>query len=376
MPPETSSPTDSEFLRAFHATLKANGYQADTAQLCAAEALDEVYQQLCASQPATGIKERLRRWLPASWSDQRPPTGLYLWGYVGRGKTFTMDVFFTALPFDDKLRFHFHRLMYRVHNQLKELGGQTDPLEIIADDLARQARVICFDEFFVSEIGDAMILGKLLKGLFRRGVCLVATSNTPPAELYKGGLQRQQFMPAIELLEHHTRVLFVDGQQDYRLRVLEQAELWHAPLDTLAEENLQRYFSAIAPEEGSCDQTIEILGRDIPTRRRADGVVWFSFAALCDGPRSQDDYIEVAKAFQTVLLSEVPLLDRETENQARRFVALVDEFYERRVKLIVSAEHPIADIYQGHRLSHEFQRTISRLTEMQSHDYLAAAHKS
>jgi cell division protein ZapE len=219
-----------------------------------------------------------------------------------------------------------------------------------------------------------MLLGRLLDALFARGVSLVATSNIPPSQLYSGGLQRQQFMPAIALLEQHTRVLHVDAGHDYRLRVLKQAEIWHAPLDDTAETNLHEYFVAIAPDKGSADQSMEILGRDIQTRRRADGIAWFDFAALCDGPRSQDDYIEIARAFQTVLLSNVPQMGIEQENQARRFIALVDEFYDRRVKLIVSAENPAEHIYRGNQLTMEFQRTLSRLTEMQSHQYLAQAH--
>jgi cell division protein ZapE len=219
-----------------------------------------------------------------------------------------------------------------------------------------------------------MILAKLLKGLFSRGVTLVTTSNIPPDELYKDGLQRQQFLPAIQLLKTHTRVFELDGDNDYRLRVLEQAEIWHEPLDVLAEQNLHNYFSAIAPDTGSSGQSIEILGRDIMTRRRADGIAWFEFAELCDGPRSQDDYIELARAFQTVLVSNIPRLTTETENQARRFVALVDEFYDRRVKLICSAEMDIADTYAGQRLAKEFERTASRLLEMQSTAYLAMPH--
>ena len=308
-------------------------------------------------------------------SEQIPPRGIYLWGNVGRGKTFVMDVFFDALPFDDKLRYHFHRLMYHVHNRLKTLSGETDPLDIVAAEIAAQARVICFDEFFVAEIGDAMILAKLLDGLFRRSVCLVATSNTPPRDLYKDGLQRQQFLPAIDLLLKHTSVIYMDGNQDYRLPVLEQAEIWHAPLDRTAEQNLSSYFAAIAPDAGTEGQLIEILGRNILTRRRADGIAWFDFTELCDGPRSQDDYIELAKSFQTILLANVPVMTSEHENQARRFIALVDEFYERRVKLIISAATEIPHIYSGQRLTHEFQRTVSRLMEMQSHDYLARPHR-
>ena len=303
-----------------------------------------------------------------------PVRGIYLWGGVGRGKTFVMDVFFEALPGDKKLRYHFHRMMYRVHNRLKELSGETDPIEIVADELAEQAEIICFDEFFVSDIGDAMILGKLLDGLFRRNVTLVATSNIPPDQLYKDGLQRQQFLPAIDLIKQHTEVYNLDNGNDYRLRVLTQAEIWHAPLDSAGNEKLDGYFTAIAPEEGATGHAIEILGRKIMTRRRAADAAWFDFAELCDGPRSQNDYIEIARTFHTVLLSDVPELTREKEDQARRFIALVDEFYDRKVKLITTAAQPINAIYSGSRLAMEFQRTASRLLEMQSTEYLAAPH--
>jgi cell division protein ZapE len=358
----------------FDKALSEHGFQADPAQAAAVAALAQVYGQLCNQSSAGALTTRLKRLLPGNLRPSTPVKGVYLWGGVGRGKTFVMDVFFEALPFDDKLRYHFHRLMYRVHNRLKQLQGASDPIDLVAEELADQARIICFDEFFVSDIGDAMILARLLRGLFSRGVCLVTTSNILPDSLYRDGLQRQQFLPAIDLLKEHTAVIHMDGQQDYRLRVLEKAEIWHAPLDAEAEQNLQRYFAAIAPDHGTENQTIEILGRDIATRRRADGIAWFSFEALCDGPRSQDDYIEIARAFQTVLLADVPVLTAEKENQARRFIALVDEFYDRRVKLIISAELPIAEIYQGTRLTHEFQRTVSRLMEMQSKAYLAASH--
>lgn len=358
--------------------LQNHGFESDPSQLTAVELLETVHNGLCDESstlnPLQKPWQKLLHRLQGKQKPWAPVQGAYLWGGVGRGKTFVMDVFFDALPFDDKQRFHFHRLMYRVHNQLKSLRGESDPIAIIADELAAQTRVICFDEFFVSDIGDAMILGRLLDALFSRGITLIATSNIPPDELYKDGLQRQQFLPAIELLKQHTRVLNVDGENDYRLRVLEQAEIWHAPLDAQAEINLQNYFTAIAPDEGSEGRSMEIHGRDVLTRRRADGIAWFDFAELCDGPRSQDDYIEIARAFQTVLLSRVPQLGMEQENQARRFIALVDEFYDRRVKLIVSAEQPADTIYTGRRLNREFQRTLSRLTEMQSHQYLAQAH--
>jgi len=372
--PANGNPSASTLRQHFEQALDAHGFTADSAQLAAIAELELVRTALCQRPAANSLATRLRRYLPGRLRNQAPPRGAYLCGSVGRGKTFVMDVFFESLPFDDKLRYHFHRLMYHVHNRLKKLPGATDPVDIVAAELAKQARAICFDEFFVAEIGDAMILARLLDGLFRRGVCLVATSNTPPSELYKDGLQRQQFLPAIDLILEHTTFVPVNGNQDYRLRVLEQAEIWHAPLDDKAEQNLARYFTAIAPDTGSEGDHIEILGRDILTRRRADGIAWFDFAALCDGPRSQDDYIELARSFQTVLLSNVPVMQQEQDNQARRFIALVDEFYDRRVKLIISAADDIPSTYQGQRLRREFERTTSRLLEMQSRDYLAAPH--
>lgn len=346
------------------------GYQPDPAQRRAIAALERVRQALAARRPAG----RLRRWLAGRPAGD-PVRGLYLFGGVGRGKTFAMDLFFDAVPGEQKLRYHFHRLMYRVHRRLAELGERRDPLDTVAGELAAQARLLCFDEFFVSDIADAMILGRLLDGLFARGVTLVATSNIPPDELYRDGLQRQKFLPAIESLKAHTDVLEVDGGTDYRLRVLEKAEIYHWPLDAAAETSLARSFAALAPDAGSSGQSIEILGRELPTRRRADGVAWFDFAALCDGPRSQDDYIELARAFQAIIISGVPVLDRQREDAARRFIALVDEFYDRRVKLILSAAVPIEQLYAGQRLRREFERTVSRLYEMQSLDYLAARRR-
>ncbi len=357
----------------YQSALDEQGFASDQSQLAAVDLLDSVREELLNTQQH-GLLQQVKNVLAGRNGKQVLTRGAYLWGGVGRGKTFIMDVFFESLPFAEKQRFHFHRLMYRVHGQLKNLQGQTDPIATVADSIAADTRVICFDESFVSDIGDAMILGRLLDALFNRGVTLIATSNIPPDELYRDGLQRQQFLPAIELIKAHTRVLNVDAGNDYRLRVLEQAEIWHAPLDSSTDSNLEGYFSAIAPDKGSAGQSIEILGRDVQTRRRADGIAWFDFDKLCQGPRSQDDYIEIARAFQTVVLSNVPCMTAEHENDARRFIALVDEFYDRRVKLIVSAAEPPEQIYDGKRLTQEFQRTLSRLTEMQSHQYLAQAH--
>ncbi|HJP39826.1 MAG: cell division protein ZapE [Gammaproteobacteria bacterium] len=354
--------------------INEQGYTTDAAQLESIAVLERIRNQLLAIPrtrlPLPGVLQSL-----LGTGRPVPVPGAYLWGDVGRGKTFVMDLFFDSLPFENKLRQHFHRMMYYIHNQLQQLAGQTDPLETVAQNLAKRARVICFDEFFVADIADAMILGRLLDILFRQGVTLIATSNFPPDELYLDGLQRQKFLPAIELLKQHTQITGVNGNTDYRLRVLEQAEIYHSPLDDDATSNLVSYFERIAPESGTMNQSIEVHGRKIPFRRRADGIAWFDFAALCDGPRNQNDYIEIARSFQTIILSDLPILDSLKENQARRFIALVDEFYDRRVKLIIAAAAPISAIYSGRRLNLEFERTRSRLWEMQSHEYLAAQHR-
>ena len=262
-----------------------------------------------------------------------------------------------------------------MHSELTALEGTVDPLLSIADTLASEARVVCFDEFFVSDIADAMILGGLMEALFERGVTLVATSNIVPDALYKNGLQRQRFLPAIELVKEHTRVLNVDAGVDYRLRALEKAELYHWPLDEAADASLQRSFDSLAPQPGMAWEKLEINGRYLSSRYLADDVVWFEFAELCDGPRSQNDYIELARIYHAVLIGNVPQMGRQTDDQARRFVNLVDEFYDRNVKLVLSAEVPLLELYSGGGLDFVFERTVSRLQEMQSHEYLARSHR-
>lgn len=364
--------------RKYEDAIRDFGFESDVVQNRTIAALDKIASDLVTTTPPKAWSFRVtQRYLGKIFQNYfAVPVvkGAYLWGGVGRGKTFMMDLFFDALPFDDKLRYHFHRLMYHVHGDLKKLKNRKDPIEIVAEDIAVKARVICFDEFSVTDIADAMILGKLLNGLFRRGVSLVATSNIPPDQLYCNGLQRQHFLPAIDLVKKHTQVINVSGDCDYRLRVLEKAEIYHSPLDDIADRNLDDYFTRIAPDTGTSGQAMEVLGRHILTRKRADGIAWFGFNELCDGPRSQDDYIEIARSFQTVILSDVPRLDGQKENQARRFIALVDEFYDRKVNLIISAAESLEDIYQGTRLRREFARTRSRLREMQTTAYLSAAH--
>jgi cell division protein ZapE len=344
--------------------------QSDVAQLQAMERLQSLYLALTKQENEPGLIAKLfakpkRELIP----------GLYFWGGVGRGKTFLMDLFFDSLPFEQKSRMHFHRFMRHVHHALTDLQGEADPLRKIALDFADKNRVLCFDEFFVSDITDAMILAGLLEVLFENGVTLVATSNVEPVNLYENGLQRSKFLPAIALIEKNTQILNVDSGTDYRLRVLESAEIYHYPLDRQADEVLLQSFNSLSPDAGKADIVLDIEGREIKTRFCGDGVVWFDFPEICEGPRSQNDYIEIAMLYQTVLVSNLPRFTEQSENAARRFISLVDEFYDHSVKLIISAESPILDIYQGERLKFEFQRTESRLQEMQSNEYLGREHK-
>jgi cell division protein ZapE len=345
---------------------------ADPAQARAIEALERLYRDLQRAAPPRGWRGKVAK---LAGKRHKPVRGLYLWGSVGRGKTFMMDLFFNALPFPDKRRQHFHRFMAGVHDRLKQHRNVENPLELVAEEIADETRIICFDELAVTDIADAMLLGNLFAGLFARGVTLAATSNIVPDQLYAGGLQRQRFLPTIALLKQHTEVVHVDGGIDYRLRHLERADVYQTPTGALADQRLTRFFEAIAPDEGDQGGALEIFGRQISYRRAADGVIWFDFKSICDGPRSKDDYIEISRLFQTVLVSNVPRFDAALENQARRFIALVDEFYDRRVKLILSAAAPATELYRGERLKHDFLRTQSRLQEMQSHDYLGEAHR-
>jgi cell division protein ZapE len=345
----------------------------DPAQEPVIASLERLFRELVAAQRAAqSVRGRIGRTLGRPAPRVR---GLYLHGSVGRGKTLMMDLFFHCLPFPEKRRQHFHRFMAMVHEELRALRATENPLAKIADRIAAQCRVLCFDEFAVSDIADAMILGNLLTALFERGVTLVATSNLAPRDLYRDGLQRKSFLPAIAAIEANTTVLAIDGQRDYRLRVLEGATMYLTPADATAETELERFFIAIAPDGAADEGSIEIHGRPIRYRRLSDGVVWFDFGELCDGPRSQDDYIELAREFHTVIVANVPKLNQDRENAARRFIALVDEFYDRKVNLMLSAAVPLAALYAGTRLAREFERTRSRITEMQSHDYLAAPHR-
>lgn len=365
-------------LERYQRDLKRPDFRHDPAQASAVELLQELYTTLIArhkEQQSNGLLARLSRRFVQKTAE--PAKGLYFWGGVGRGKTYLMDNFFESLPFEQKMRVHFHRFMRRVHAELKKLGGHKNPLQKVADTISREAQVICFDEFFVSDITDAMILGTLMEELFKRGVTLVATSNIEPDGLYKDGLQRARFLPAITLLKKHTRVVNIDGGVDYRLRALEQAELYYSPLGLAAEQNLMACFRALVPCSGeiASNLAIEIEGRTIAVRHMAEDVVWFDFMAICDGPRSQNDYIELAREYHSVVISDVPGFGRDNDDQARRFINLVDEFYDRNVKLVLSAARPLVDLYGEGKLGFEFQRTVSRLLEMQSREYLARPHR-
>jgi cell division protein ZapE len=266
--------------------------------------------------------------------------------------------------------------MQSIHSQLAALQGEANPLEIIADDLSRQARLLCFDEFFVSDIADAMLLGGLLTALFERGVVLVATSNVPPERLYENGLQREKFLPAIAAIQNHTWVHEISAGQDYRLECLSNTELYLHPIDSTTDQELTRYFVDLAPDQRimETDVVLTILDRELRVKRMAEDVVWFEFEELCGGPRSAFDYVEIAKLFHAIILSNVPAMDDSHNDHARRFISLIDELYDRRVKLIVAAAVEVSAIYAGQQLAFEFERTQSRLIEMQSHDYLCREH--
>jgi cell division protein ZapE len=357
-------------LQAYESAVIKHDLVADEAQREIVDRLDHLQREILEWDSRSAKR---RRWLPRS-SGRSAPRGIYLWGGVGRGKTFLMDLFYASLDIKRKKRIHFHRMMSDVHSRLAQISDSEDPLDIVAADIAAETSVLCFDEFFVGDIGDAMILGRLLEGLFQRGVILVTTSNANPRDLYKDGLQRQRFIPAIEAMEKHVDVLELDAGIDYRLRLFEKAGTFLTPADENAHLKLTHYFAEIASGEAVSDHGINVLGRMIITRHCAKGVAWFDFMDICDGPRSQEDYIEIARWYPTVIISDIPILTVELDNPARRFIALVDEFYDRKVKLIVSAATSAESIYQGTRLEFEFQRTLSRLIEMQSADYLHAAH--
>ncbi|MGJ0578320.1 cell division protein ZapE [Xenorhabdus bovienii] len=364
----------------YQSALSEGQYQPDEVQRNTVARLDIMHHDLGNRSPehvlpSSGLKSILGRLFGGlSTEQQRPVQGLYMWGGVGRGKTWLMDMFFQSLPTDRKLRLHFHRFMLRVHEELTVLQGHENPLDVIADGFKAQTDVLCFDEFFVSDITDAMILGTLLEALFKRGIALVATSNIPPDELYRNGLQRARFLPAIEQIKKYCDVMNVDAGIDYRLRTLTQAHLYLTPLSEDNRQEMHRMFQRLAGREGEPNPVLEINHRSMPAISSVDGVLAINFKTLCEDPRSPLDYIALSKLYHSVLLHDTPAMTALDESAARRFLALVDEFYERHVKLIINAEVPMERIYQGELLTFEYRRCLSRLQEMQSEEYLKLPH--
>lgn len=352
----------------YQAELLARGYSADPAQLRAVQVLETCSREWSKyrEQRSNALKKLINR--PAI------PRGVYLYGGVGRGKSFLMDCFYTAVPLKRKTRLHFHEFMREVHRELAGMQGTANPLNLLAKRIAEKYRLICFDEFHVSDITDAMILHRLLNALFEHGVGLVTTSNFKPDDLYLHGLNRDRFLPAIALLKAQLHVINVDNGTDYRGQTLAQLALYHTPLGEAADEAMRDAFERLAETQDE-DPVLQIEARKIYARRKAGGLVWFDFKTLCGGPRSQNDYLELATQFHTVLLSDVPQMAPRMASEARRFTWLVDVLYDRRVKLILSAAVPAAELYTEGLMANEFARTVSRLQEMQSSEFLALGRR-
>ena len=350
--------------------LQRSGMRSEPAQLEALKKFQRLLDQLESAERST--RSPVFRWSGRNRS--QPPKGIYFWGGVGRGKTYLMDLFYDAVPISAKIRIHFHRFMQSVHGELKGKRNTRDPLAQIGKEFAKRYRLLCLDEFFVLDIGDAVILAGLLKALIGNGVTLVMTSNTEPNALYAGGLQRDRFIAAIQMINLHTEVLYIEDGTDYRLRTLTGKTLYHHPSGPDADRALEENFRLLYGDGSRHSGDLEILGRPICTLRYTEHLAWFEFFDICDGPRSKADYIEIANLYRTIMISNIPVLTWEYENQARRFIELVDEFYDHGVHLIVSAECGIDSLYAGTRLVREFERTASRLHEMQTDSYLSRTH--
>ena len=358
------------------AEVAAERLQFDSGQHAAALRLDALSRDLQVQSPT--LLQRLHLAMLRARGESAPPAarGLYLWGGVGRGKTLLMDWLYASLAGNRAAtRSHFYHFMRQVHAELAGIKQQAEPLDIVAQRVAARTRVLCLDEFFVNDIADAMILAGLFDGLFRRGVILVATSNLAPQDLYKDGLQRQRFVPAIALLETHVDVIHLDGGIDYRLRQLERAPTYLDSNLPGTSANLQQRFAALTGGSATGPQTLDIEGRAVAALNSSQSTVWFEFRELCDGPRSQNDYIELARRYHTLFISGIPILNHDDDDAARRFIMLIDEMYDRGVKIVVSAAAGPSALYHGERLQFEFERAASRLVEMQSHQYLAAPHR-
>ena len=344
--------------------LEARGFKSDPAQLRAIDALER-----CATE-WSHYKEKRSNSIKKIINHPDIPRGVYLYGGVGRGKSFLMDCFYESVPLVRKTRLHFHEFMREVHRELRELQGNADPLDILGEQMSKRFKLICFDEFHVADITDAMILYRLLDSLFKHGVGFITTSNFKPDDLYPGGMHRDRILPAIELLNSKLEVINVDNGTDYRRQTLEMVDLFHCPSGPQADASMTDAFNRLAECQDQ-EPLLHIESREIKARRRAGGVVWFDFKDICGGPRSQNDYLEIASQFHTVFLSDVPYMPVNKASEARRFTWLVDVLYDRHVKFILSAEVQAAELYTEGPLAHEFVRTVSRLREMQSAEFLA-----
>jgi len=349
-------------------------FVADVAQQHALTLLDKLQYELMQRLPRQPT-HWWQRIVPVK-KPSRPMRGIYLWGGVGRGKTFLMDIFYQCLPIEAKSRVHFHQFMNQIHQSLKQLGGIENPLQRIATELSEKTRVLCLDEFVIIDIADAMIMSGLLEALFEEGVVLVTTSNSPPKNLYHEGLQRSRFLPAIDLIMQHCEVVNLDGDQDYRLQGLQQTHLYMVPHSPTVLDEINTYLSErVTPYQSRVDQ-LSINGRNLKFQHCAEDTVWFSFEELCKSTRSQNDYLELARMFNTLILTDIEVMSKQTDDVARRFVLLIDVLYDHHVILICSAAVSPGQLYQGQRLAFEFERTASRLIEMRSQQYLAQAHTS
>ena len=346
----------------------------DEAQAAAIDELDVLWHQL------VEFKSRRNQFLGRSLLSPDVPKGLYLWGGVGRGKTFLMDAFYACLPYRRKRRIHFHNFMAEVHHEMKLLAKENDPLIALADRIAKSTRLLCLDEFHVDDIADAMILGRLVEAMFARGVVLITTSNYPPDGLYTNGLQRQNFLPAIELLKRELKVMQIEGGDDYRLRAMTREPLFLVADDAdgkaANEARLDALFERITAGTRRDEPHVEVRGRAIAVKRIARSVVWFNFKELCGGAHAQEDYLEIAHRFPTLFLSHIPRLTAEHADEARRFTWLIDVLYDNNVRLVASSAATPDDIYTDGVMSGEFSRTSSRLTEMQTQRYLQLSHRS
>ncbi len=344
-------------------------FHPDPSQAAAIEILEQIYRALC---------QRVRR--QQGWRSlltrRKPIRGAYLWGNVGTGKSYLLQTFFHALPFKEKTRLHFHEFMHSIHIQLKTLQGEKNPLQIIAKRWAKRISVLCFDEFFVKDIGDAMLLGKLLHHFFAAGVCVVATANSKPEDLYQHGLQRERFLPAITLIQRHMQVIHVDNHIDYRLQYNKPAGVYFTPLNQHAAQQMMRSFRYYAGDAVACNDALRINGRLLQPLRHAPNVVWFDFKTLCETARSSDDYLQIAARFSVVMLSDVPVIAANRHDTILRFIHLIDVLYDRRIRFAMSAAAPIEQLYSGEKSAFAFKRTCSRLQQMQSERYLSAYLRS